>query len=376
MPRRARPRLTLPRKKKSQNPQPRRMEISDQKWNALNELPHCTLANDRYDDVIFTEDNTALVWPDTLALGVESPPLEDLWVANIISIRGASQFEDVWVQVQWWYSGKHIQDHRQMEDPKYSFGSLELCLSDHYTIIPFECLYDKTEVLEYKENEVTDHKYIDENKFYTRSFLYHSSTKELTPPLYHPDRPLKLCLCGKSYNPDGPDPMHFCPQPGCSTWYHAECLVSGEAPGPYILNCTPYEHGSQLLYSNPDFRSEEMEDIPDVGAMDGTTLGLNDLDQTLVVHAKQQIIKGAGIYGVVGNQELVVEARRWVYRLCSRDDPGYSEHQALWLTEGVKLLDKIKLEESQKLLTIVGHSDDATSDSYITLKCPKCATAI
>lgn len=169
------------------------------------------------------------------------------------------------------------------------------------------------------------------------------------------------CTCGQPYNPDEPDPMHFCPRSGCRQWYHESCL---------------YENG-HISNKSPDERTHEFLDIPQarVGRIPPDLLRL----------ASTPIIRGGPAHGVVGNIKASCEARDWA-QLYARTP--WSESRPGLLINGITLdrwldgLDGVEVED------LIYPDDEYESENFVARKraqneevvppfiCPSCKKAI
>ncbi|KAF9525287.1 hypothetical protein CPB83DRAFT_859833 [Crepidotus variabilis] len=155
--------------------------------------------------------------------------LESYWVARVKDIR-AEVFPDgsnlVWVQVQWFYSGKDTSDVVKSFDRQH-VGKFERIFSDHLDFVEPEAFDEAITV--YKLNE-TDHEqcFIPEESFFRRYTL------EYKRRTLSPKASLNSCFsgCKRPYSPDKTDLddlMYFCPRPQCRRAWHHSCLLKADS---------------------------------------------------------------------------------------------------------------------------------------------------
>jgi len=197
--------------------------------------------------------------------------------------------------------------HRMVESGTYGKYERSLC-NCTLDFISVQSINKKIIIHEFNEQS-TEQDPIGASEFFWRRLFYENEMRT------HP-RLLDsaTCRCKQPYNPDM-DVMRFCPSPDCQTWYHVQCL-------------TKWQCCFHWAESADNFTTQLLSNSPDKGAeYDKLGLGhpnLTATDASLFTRvreiASQPIARGRG-YGIVGNAQLVLAARRWVYH-CQDADPG------------------------------------------------------
>ncbi|TFY62645.1 hypothetical protein EVG20_g6630 [Dentipellis fragilis] len=288
--------------------------------------------------------------------------LHTYWIARVAAIHAREPW-NVWLQVQWYYSGPDI----EKEDPEHTsyFGRYERALSDTWDIIHWESVDGHATVVNFDSSSL-EQEPIDEGAFYYR-WNWSRANKTLNGPSRSPSTSC-IGTCEELYNPDGNSPMHLCPRPSCRRWFHRICL--------FTTNCTirrsAAEHADLLLRSSPDSDEDFSLFKPSKPAAARMTasrrnkgkgkeicLPLDDLPSPLRRCAQKAIVRG-GEYGVAGNVHAVVQARRLVYQIF-KNEPDSQKDLDKWM-EGRE--GDVDTEDSEQ---------DEYGEYYI---CPNCKGAI
>ncbi|KAF8878062.1 hypothetical protein BD779DRAFT_1676985 [Infundibulicybe gibba] len=269
----------------------------------------------------FKKGNTALILPFGRE-AKEEIEVHKFWVGKIKEIRARNE-NDVWVRVQWYYSGRDVSaivksfDHR-------SCGKYERILSDHYDFVSTQCFDGLTTVASFNETDL-EQEFIPNDVFYCRYTFEHKIR------LIEPKPGEGTCICGKPYSPDDKRTvMHFCPRPGCRRAYHQNCLVKAKSKA-------PAERELALLVTSPEtddvFSLSDLSPITpssrkrrrmnNTQSQRGPTAEelLEELPEELVEMAQQPMVRSAafGAGGVAGNIASVARARRMVYETIAGD---------------------------------------------------------
>jgi hypothetical protein len=145
--------------------------------------------------------------------------------------------------------------------------------------------------------------------------------------------------CNQPYNPDEPDPMHFCPRFDCRQWYHESCLI---------------ENG-HISKKSPDERIQEFLDIPQAR--------LHRIPPELLRLSCKPIIRGGFKHGVVGNVKAVCEARQWAQLYAgtpwSESRPGLKLN-GITLDRWLDSLDGIEVEK------LIYPDDESASEGFFS----------
>jgi hypothetical protein len=282
--------------------------------------------------------------------------LWDSWVGKIVDIRGNSP-RNTWVVVKWYFSGKDIAEHELRKSgirmDTSSYGKFERSPSQDHQVISIQSINGKARVVEYDDSSLCQDP-IPSESFYVRR-AYTSLFGSVTPNL---DSGIS-CICNEPYKPDEPNPMHFCPRPGCRQWYHEDCL----------------EENGHKSKKSPDERIQELLDIPQAH--------VHRIPPEVLRLACKPIIRGP-MHGVAGNVKVMCEANEWakLYAVTpwSESRPGLVLNR-ISLDQWLDSLDGIEVE---KLIYPDDESDsegffspqrdiEAVSLSYI---CPSCEKPI
>jgi len=194
----------------------------------------------------------------------------------------------------------------------------------------------KATVVEYDDSSPLQEP-IPSESFYTRR-TYSSLFGSVSPNL---DSSI-TCIsgCDRPYNPDGSDPMRFCPRLDCRRWYHETCL----------------EDNSDTPKTSPDECIQESLDIPQSR--------VPRIPAELLHLACKPIIRGSK-HGIVGNVKVVCEAREWAQLYAST--PLLESRPGLVLN-GVTLdrwLDSLDGIEVEKLIY---PDDESDSEGFFSPK--------
>ncbi|KAI0266164.1 hypothetical protein BC834DRAFT_875721 [Gloeopeniophorella convolvens] len=277
------------------------------------------------------------------------------WVGQIKEIRGNSP-GNVWMTVQWYWSGKDIAERAKgTGDLDTSFyGKFERSRSLDEQLISLDSVNGIAQVIRYDETSL-DQEPIPDDAYYTRS-IYHPHTGSISAQLGGES---PLCLCGKQYNPDRADPMHFCARDGCRRWYHARCLRSNG----HIFAASRAKHAG--------------------GLFDTPCAGLQHVPPEVLATARTSIVRGGKRHGVAGNVKRVCEARKWVRLLA---ETGGNEGTCAVLRVGGQLLEKwLEASDGVEVEAIIACNDEedvhsegsAAGDGEAPLfVCPSCSNPI
>jgi len=263
----------------------------------------------------------------------------DSWVGKITDIRGNSP-KNMWVIVQWYFSGKDIAESEKVKSrgatmDSSCYGKFERSLSQDRQLISSLSINGKATVVEFDEASSVQEP-IPAECFYTRR-AYNSLFGSVMPAVHENI----TCICGGPYNPDDLDPMRFCPRLSCKMWYHESCLRNNA----YISNMSSDEHTRRFL----DIPQARISRVP---------LDLRRL-------ACAPIIRGGSTHGVAGNVKAGCEAREWA--LLYAGTPR-SEGRPGLLLNGITLdrwldgLDGVEVEE------LIYPDDERGSESFFARK--------
>jgi hypothetical protein len=264
----------------------------------------------------FTTGDIALILPYGKQHGIED---WEYWVAKIKEIRTRDGTTDVWVRVQWYYSGEDVSSLVSSFDSSHC-GRYERIFSDHMDLVPSLVFDGVTTVVKYNESNLSQVP-VGKHQFYYRYILEYKR-RTIIP------KPRSTCFCDKPYAPEDKSAlMHFCPRPSCCRAYHARCL---EEKG--FFTTGESHRGIALLASSPNSDSpvslseiSSSQNLPKRSKPNSKRARpqknpeelLAALPSDLVATAQQPIVKGAG--NIAGNILEVINARQIVYDAISGD---------------------------------------------------------
>ncbi|KAI9457520.1 hypothetical protein F5148DRAFT_1222356 [Russula earlei] len=356
----------------TKKPQPRRSHSSSQRrksgiprvptadqWKSWKRMQFCIVNDPRNGGKI-----TFFVGEDILVLNHNWRPDQrydmcDSWVGKILDIRGNSP-RNTWVVVQWYFSGKDIEECKQAKGGTAGvdtsiYGKFERSLSQDRQVISSLSINGKATVVEFDETSSVQEP-IPAECFYTRR-AYNSLFGSVRPTVHESI----TCICGRPYKPDEPDPMHFCPRLGCKRWYHESCLQGSG----YISD----KSSDELIRQPLDIPQSRISRVP----------------PDLFRLACTPVIRGGSTYGVSGNVKAVCEAREWTQLYSSTPWP---ENCPRLLMNGITLdrwldgLDGVEVEE------LIYPDDENGSESFFAEKrfqraeasppfeCPSCGKPV
>ncbi|TFK67649.1 hypothetical protein BDN72DRAFT_960887 [Pluteus cervinus] len=305
----------------------------------------------------FSLGNDAMVLPQHFEPGSRIKPHE-YWVAKIKDIR--SRGDEVWVMVQWYYSGQDAASLIRTFDPK-TCGKYERMYSDQQDLISSLAFESVVVVNNFRESKIDS--FISRTQFFTRFNLEHKR-RAILPKVGD-----GTCICDAPYKPDDfSGLMHFCPRPSCRQAYHQICLVRAESKETArgrkhrLLLCSPdtdKEFSLEALIkervSTPAKKRRSSGGKRAISATSPTSV-LASLPAKLVELAMQPMVRGAAFPegGVTGNISYVAHARRLVYSGMTDTDPIPDDWE----------------DEVNQHATIV------TMEDIPPLVCPKCKSAI
>ncbi|TFK31686.1 hypothetical protein BDQ12DRAFT_693727 [Crucibulum laeve] len=301
----------------------------------------------------------------------------DFWIGKIREIKAKvdeDETNEVWVDVQWYYSGSNVGDVIKSFDVS-ACGKYERVKSDHHDFVSSEAFNDVETLLKLNERNPYQ-EYIRDDVFYQRHTFEVQARKV---KFEQPQPGSNTCTCNKPYSPDDKTTlMHFCPRPSCRKWYHSTCLLRAKSKERRVASWE-----MRLLVSSPDSDDtlvlEELVTSPpkkrqrrrpssDDAISISPRMSLNDAlelipDDVLRI-AQQPIVKGHSYKGggIVGNVNAVACARKMVYDALSGTDLPDDWRDVLTEVGKKELSDAIvKLE------------DRRTIPAFI---CPQCEGAI
>ncbi|KAI0260031.1 hypothetical protein BC834DRAFT_902590 [Gloeopeniophorella convolvens] len=329
----------------------RRSGPSARQWDNWKPMKFCSV-NDPVDGerIKFRLGDDILVLNHGWTPG-EPYDIQDSWVGKVRGIRGSSP-RQVWLAVQWYWSGEDISEHSQTVNAT-CYGRFERSLSTQRQIVSLLSVNGKATVVDYDETSL-EQKPIPSDVFFTRR-KYDPLNCIVSPPI------AATCLCSRPYNPDDTDPMHLCPRDGCRRWYHQSCL---------------HERGSTSCGTREQHRH---------GLLDVLPKRLDRVPPDVLTLACVPIVRGGPTHGIAGNVRTVCEAREWaeLFAATAREDTraalrinGNTLDRWLDSLDDVEVDELVYPDEEAEAEWKAKHKDKLDEESLPAFMCPSCGKSI
>ncbi|KAH7912870.1 hypothetical protein BJ138DRAFT_1124884 [Hygrophoropsis aurantiaca] len=288
-----------------------------EEWNTLEEFGRCVVTDE--EEVEYKIGDVVFILPEGKVPGTDVPA-EEYWLGKIKGIRGRRELDasQIWVHIQWYWSGKEVSSVIK-SFPWKTCSNFERIFSDYHDYVPTQCLSGIATIKQYDERDTTqDH--LDDDDFFTR-YTFEYKARKISP------KPAScIGLCGKPYNLKEVPIMHFCPRPTCKRAYHRACLrerfcdPDEQDIGRRLMENWPNTHRHRTI---EDIISESSDQPPSKRRKGNSTFttrrisasnALDEFPNELIKVAQQPIIKGTGVPGgIVGNIKAVTIARGIIY---------------------------------------------------------------
>ncbi|KAJ7768681.1 hypothetical protein DFH07DRAFT_1007990 [Mycena maculata] len=337
----------------------------------------------------FSVNETARILPNGCRVGTDID-LHQYWICKILAIRASTE-NNVWVQIQWFYSPQDTADAVPTFNAAHC-GKFERIESNHRDCVSSSVFDGRVSVKHYDERALDPAPIPDDGYFYR--YTLNVTDNSISPT------PTATCSCGTPYSPSDADPttlMHFCPRPSCRRYYHSRCITTKGAPP-----AADADRDRGFLLCDPDTgRCLELDDVlgsasdppkkkrrtsraatphpmPTVGPAASTLFAA--LPPALLDAAAQPIVRGGAFAagGVAGNVSAVLAARRLVFDALSggASADGWEAHMpdrwealvAVSVSEGGSKNTKSKQNSPSKA--------KAKAGEVLALQCPECGGPI
>ncbi|EJU04573.1 hypothetical protein DACRYDRAFT_20271 [Dacryopinax primogenitus] len=211
-----------------------------------------------------------------------------------------------YVKIAWYYSPSYYDTlsvpARLRGYQPSDFGERELiCTPDHFDIQHVCTLNGHEEIYPFNERTCEVEDVPDGAYYYRSSFLTREREWKIDPPKYH-------CICAQTYKLYDDKAMHYCPRPGCHTWYHEGCLKS-HSNRSYHSALSDLEEQWEMAIDATRLKPmrEELE-----AAIDSSLPERNPISEDMIAEvrrlARQPIVRGPP-HSTIGNGPIVLRAR-------------------------------------------------------------------